>query len=84
LDDDSPLDTPKPKMKSCQLGGLETLLGDACKPPAEGSPRSRSAKHTLAESSQLAVEDQEFEFMIPFFAAAAIFNNHKHQNGIDD
>jgi len=32
----------------------------------------------------LALEDEEFEDMIPMYAAAAISNNHDHEDGIDD
>jgi len=38
----------------------------------------------LAESAQLALNDEEFEDMIPIYAAAAISNNHDHEDGIDD
>ena len=76
LDDKSP---PKPKKKSRELAGLEWSLGDAWKPPAEGSHRNRGGK--FAESAQLAVEDEEFEDMIPIYAAAAISDDHK--DGID-
>jgi hypothetical protein len=38
----------------------------------------------LAESAQLALKDEEFEDMIPIYAAAAISNNHNHDDGIDD
>jgi len=71
---------PKPKKQSRQLAGLESSLGDAWKPPAEGSHRNRGGK--LAESAQLALEDEEFEDMIPIYAAAAISNDH--EDGIDD
>jgi len=81
LDDESPL---KPKKKSRELAGLETSLGDAWKPPAEGSRRNRAGKDKLAEFAQLALEDEEFEDMIPIYAAAAISNNHDHEDGIDD
>jgi len=59
------------------LAGLETSLGDAWKPPAEGSHRNRAGKDTLAESAQLALEDDEFEDMIAIYAAAAISNDHE-------
>jgi hypothetical protein len=65
LDDDSPPDPPKPKKKSRELAGHETSLGDAWKPPAEGSHQIRAGKDTLAESAQLALDDEEFEDMIP-------------------
>ena len=85
MDDDSPPDSPKPKTKkSQQLAGLESSLGDAWKPLAEGSHRNRARKDTLAESAQLAPKDEEFEDMIPIYAAAAISNNHDHEDGIDD
>jgi hypothetical protein len=79
LDNESP---PKPKKKSRELAGLETSLGDAWKLPAEGSSRNRAGKDTLAESAQLALEDEEFEDMIPIYAAAAISDDH--EDGIDD
>ena len=84
LDDDLPPDPPKPKNKSRELAALETSLGDAWKPPAEGSHRNRPGKNTLAECAQLALEDKEFEGMIPIYAAAAISNNHNHEDGIHD
>jgi len=37
LDNHSPADPPMPKQESRELAGLETSLGDAWKPPAEGS-----------------------------------------------
>jgi len=49
LDDDSPPDPPNPKKKSPELTGLETSLGEAWKPPADGSRRNRAGK--LAESA---------------------------------
>ena len=77
LDDDSTPDPPKTKMKSRELAGFEMSLGDACNPPAEGSRRNRTGM--LAESAQLALEDEEFEDMIPICAAAAISDNHKDE-----
>ena len=74
LDDESP---PKPKKKSQELAGLETSLADAWKPPAEGSRRNCTGKDTLAESAQLALEDEEFEDMIPIYTAAAISDDHE-------
>ena len=83
MDDDPPPEPPKPKTKkSRELAGLETSLGEAWKPPAEGSRRNRSGKDTLAESAQLALKDEEFEDMIPIYAAAAISNDH--EDGIDN
>jgi len=80
LDDDPPPEPLKPKtQKSRKLAGLETSLGDAWKSPAEGSRRNRAGK--LAESAQLALEDEEFEDMIPSYAAAAISDDH--EDGID-
>jgi len=85
LDDNPPPEPPKPKTKkSRELAGLETSLGDAWKPPAEGSRQNRSGKDTLAESTLLALEDEEFEDMIPIYTPAAISNNHDHEDGIDD
>jgi len=52
LDNDSPLDSPKPTKKSRELAGLETSLDDQWKPPAEGSRRNRAGKDMLAESAQ--------------------------------
>jgi hypothetical protein len=83
LDDDSPPDPPKPKTKkSRELAGLEMSLGDAWKPPAEGSRRTRAGKDTFAVSAQLALEEEEFEDMIPIYTAAAISDDH--EDGIDD
>jgi len=82
LDNDSPPDPPKPKKKSRELAGLETSLEDASKLPAEGSSRNRAGKDTLAESAQLALEDEEFEDMIPIYAAAGISDDH--EDCIDD
>jgi len=75
LYDDSPPDPPKTKKKSRELAGLEMSLGDAWKPPAEGSRRNRAGK--LSESAQLAREIEEFEDMIPIYAAAAISDDHE-------
>jgi hypothetical protein len=77
LDDDSPPDPPKPMKKSRELACLETSLGDEWKPPAEGSRRNRAGKDTLAESAHLAIKDEEFEDMIPMYAAAAISDDHE-------
>ena len=77
LDDKSP---PKPKKKSRELAGLEMSLGEAWKPPAEGSRRKRAGK--LAKSAQLALEDEEFEDMIHIYASAAISDDHEDR--IDD
>jgi len=77
LDDNPPLDPPKLKKKSQKLAGLETSLGDAWKPPAEGGRRNHAGKDTLAESAQLALEDEEFEDMIHINAAAAISDDHE-------
>ena len=82
LDDYSPPDPPKTKKKSRGLAGLETSLGDAWKLPAEGSRQHRAGK--LAESAQVALEDEEFEDMIPIYAAAAISKNDDHEDGIDN
>jgi hypothetical protein len=38
----------------------------------------------LPQSAQLALEDEEFEDMIPIYVEAAISNNHNHDDGIDD
>jgi hypothetical protein len=66
LDDNSPLDPPKPKTNKFQeLAGLETAVGDAWKRPAHGSRWNHSGKHALADSAQLAIEDEEFEDRIP-------------------
>jgi hypothetical protein len=80
LDDDSPPDPLKPKKKLRELAGLESSFGDAWKLPAEGSHRNRAGK--LTEPAQLALEDEEFEDMIPLYAAAVISDNH--EDGIDD
>jgi hypothetical protein len=56
-------------------------LREAGKPPADGSPWNRAGKDTLAESAKLALEDEEFENMIPIDTAAAI--SVDHQEAID-
>ena len=76
FDDESP---PKPKQKSPELAGLVTSLGDAWKALAEGSRRNHAGK--LAASAKLVLKNEEFEDMIPSYAAAAICSDHK--NGID-
>jgi hypothetical protein len=64
------------------LAGLETSVGDAWKLPAEGSRRHCAGEDMLAESAQLALEDEELKHMIPINAAAAISNDQ--EDGIDD
>jgi len=51
--------------------------GDAWKPLAKCCGRNHNGKDTLAESAQLALEDEEFEDMIPIYAAAVISDSHK-------
>jgi hypothetical protein len=80
LDEDSPPDPHKPKKKSQELAGLETSLGEAWKLLAEGSRRNSACE--LAKSAQMVLEDEEFEDMIPIYAAAAISDDH--EDGIDD
>jgi hypothetical protein len=81
LDDDSPPDPPKPKRKkSRELTAFEMSLREEWKLLAEGSRRNHAGK--LAESAQLAREDEEFEDMILIYATAAISNDH--QDGIND
>jgi len=75
LDDDPPPEAPNPKKKTRTLAVLETSHGDAWKPPAAGSCQNRAGKDTLAESAQLALEDEGFEDMIHLYAAAAISND---------
>ena len=77
LENDSPPDPPKPKKKSREVSGLETTFGDASKPPAEGSRRNHDGKIPLAESAQLALEDEECEDIIPIYATAAISDDHE-------
>jgi hypothetical protein len=62
------------------LAGLETSLGEPSKPPAAGSRHNRAGK--LVESAQLALEDEEFEDMIPIYAAGAVSDNH--EDGINN
>ena len=80
MDDESP---PKPKKYSREFAGLETTLADAWKLPAEGSDRNCAGKDTLAESAQLALQNEEYEDMIPLSAAAAISDNDDHKDAID-
>jgi len=77
LDDDPPSEPPKPKKKSQESAGLETSLGDAWKPPAEGNHQNCAGKETFAESAQFALEDNEFKDMIPISAVAAISDDHE-------
>jgi hypothetical protein len=85
FNDDPPPKPPKPQTKkSRELAGLEKSLGNAWKPPAKGSLQNRPGTDTLAESAQLALEDEEFEDMIPIYAAAAMSNNRHHEDGIDE
>jgi hypothetical protein len=79
LDNESP---PKLKKKSRESACLETPLGNAWMPRAECSRRNGAGKDTLAESAQLALEDEEFEHIIPIYPAASIPDNH--EDGIDD
>jgi hypothetical protein len=65
-----------------RIAGLETSLGDAWKPLAEGSCPNRPRKDTLAESAKLALEDEDFKDMLPIYAEAAISDDH--EDGIDD
>jgi hypothetical protein len=75
LDDDSPPDPQKPKsQKPRELASLESSVGDAWKPPAEGSQRNRGG--LLANSAQLLLEDEEFECTILIDAGAASSDNH--------
>jgi hypothetical protein len=59
-------------------------LGDAEKPPVEGSHCNRAGKNRMAESAQLAPEDEELEYMIAIYTSPAISNNHEHKDGIDN
>jgi hypothetical protein len=81
LDDDLPPDPPNTKRKkSRELTAFQMSLREVWKLLAEGSRRNRAGK--LAESAQLAREDEEFEDMILIYAAAAISNGH--QDGVND
>jgi len=82
LRDDSPPDPPNPKKMSRELAGIETWLEDEWKLPAEGNRRNCAWKNTLAESAELALEDEEFVEMIPIYTAPAISNNGDHEDGI--
>jgi len=81
LDDNSPLNSPKPKKTSWELAGIETSIIDAWKLPAKGSCRKCAGKDTLAESPQTALEDEEFVHMIPIYTAAVISDDDN--DGID-
>jgi hypothetical protein len=56
-------------------------LGDAWKPPADGSHPKRTGKIKWAESAQCALEDEEFEHMTKIYAAAVSTNDHHHNDG---
>jgi len=51
-------------------------------PPAEGSHRNRTGKDKVAKCAQLALQDEEFEDMIPINAGAVISDDHN--DGIND
>lgn len=73
MDDDSPPHPPMPKTRNPrQLVGLETSLRPAWMPRAEGSLHNRAGKDWWAESARLDRKDEDFEDMIPIYAAAAI------------
>jgi hypothetical protein len=76
----SPPEPLKLKKKSRELAGLESSLGDARKPPAEGCQQHRTGK--VAESAQLALEGEEIEDWIPIYTAPAISDDH--QDGLGD
>jgi hypothetical protein len=80
LDDDSPPDPLKPK-QSREMAGLETSLGDAWKPPAEGNHQNYAGKEMLAEPAQFTLEGEAFEDMIFIYAAIAVLDHH--EDGID-
>jgi len=81
LDDNPPSDPPKRTKNSRELVGLETSPRDAWKLPAEVSHWNHSGKDTLAESAQLALQDESFGDMIAIYTAAAISDNN--EDGID-
>jgi hypothetical protein len=63
------------------MAGLETSLGDAWKPPAEGNHQNHARKEMLAEPAQFTLEGEAFEDMIFIYAAVAILDHH--EDGID-
>jgi len=63
--------------KTRELAAREQPLGDAWKPPAEGSRWNHTGKAALADSAQLALEDETFTDIIPIYAAAAISDDHE-------
>jgi len=80
LDDESPPESRNLKIKSPEMGAHESWLADAWKPPSEGSHRNHAGK--LVKSAQVALNNEEFENMIPLYGAAMIFDDH--EDGIDD
>jgi len=84
LDEESPLEPPLRKKNSRDLAGFKMSLGDHWMLPAEGSYQNCACKYKLAVTAQHALEDEEFEYNIPFHAAAAISNNHDQKDGMDD
>jgi hypothetical protein len=80
LDDNLPPEPPKPHKISLELAAIESALGDAWRPPAEGSPGNFAGK--VALYAQLALEDDDFEIMIHIYTAAVISDDHN--DGIDN
>jgi len=70
----------QPVITSWELGGLETSLGDASMPLAEGSHRNDAGKDKLVAIVQLALQDEKFENVIAIYAAAVISNIHNHED----
>jgi len=81
LDNDLPPDSLNPMKKSPQLASLETSLGSAKKLPSKCSLQKCAGKDTLAVSSQLALEEEQLEYVIRIYTAGAICDDHV--DGID-
>jgi len=80
LDNNPPPYAMKTKKMSQQLPDLETSLGDAWKPPADGNGRNHPGKDTLEESARLALEDGEFKDIMAIHPAAAISDDQEAAN----
>jgi hypothetical protein len=80
LENGLPPEPTNRKKMSLELDGFECSLGGAWKPPAEGSHPNHPCN--LAESAQVALEDDEFEDMVSICSPMAISGDH--EDHIDD
>jgi len=77
LDINSPPERAKPKNQSESSAGFEITVGDPFKPPVETSCSNIAGNHRLAWSTQLAIKDEEFDYMVSTYTATLIVNNQE-------